>query len=57
MTEPRDAHAFVGDMTQDPTLDQFFARNPADLTDDELRKFIDMERTRRAEFITADGDK
>ncbi len=52
------AHELVEDMVNDaPPLDLFFDRNPAGLTDDQLRKFIAMERVRRAEFITAEGNK
>ena len=47
----------VQDMIADPTLDAFFDRNPATMTDDDFRAFIEIERVRRAEFITAESSK
>ncbi len=55
-TDPKAAD-MVQDMVADPTLDQFFDRNPATLTDDDFRKLIEIERVRRAEFITAESGK
>ncbi len=56
MTAPApDAKALVDQMTPDPTLDTYFERNPADLTDAELDAFIASERQRRADFIAKDG--
>ncbi len=57
MADAPKAADMVQDMVADPTLDQFFDRNPATLTDDDFRKLIEIERVRRAEFITAESSK
>ena len=57
MTDITKAADLVTDMIADPTLDQFFDRNPATMTDDDFRAFIEIERVRRAEFITAESRK
>ncbi len=56
MVDPKAAD-MVQDMIADPTLDQFFDRNPAAMTDNDFRAFIQIERVRRAEFITAEASK
>ena len=57
MTDAPKAADMVQDMIADPTLDQFFDRNPATMSDDMFRKLIEIERVRRAEFITAESSK
>ncbi len=57
MPDAPKAADMVQDMIADPTLDAFFDRNPATLTDDDFRAFIEIERVRRAEFITAESSK
>ena len=55
--DQKTATDMVTDMIADPTLDAFFDRNPATMTDDDFRSFIEIERVRRAEFITAESSK
>ncbi len=57
MADAPKAADMVQAMVADPTLDAFFDRNPATLTDDDFRKLIEIERVRRAEFITAESSK
>ena len=57
MRDAPKAADMVQDMIADPTLDAFFDRNPATMTDDDFRAFIEIERVRRAEFITAESSK
>jgi hypothetical protein len=56
MADPT-AHDLVEEMVKQPTLDQFFNRNPAEITDAELAQFVEIERQRRVDFITADASK
>ena len=51
------AKDMVKDMVADPTLDKYFDRNPATLGRDDLLEFVEIERQRRADFITADASK
>lgn len=43
----------IDKIAKEPNLDFFFFdRNPIELTDDDLRRMIETERTRRAQFIS-----
>ena len=57
MTDTPKAADLVTDMIKDPTLDQFFDRNPATMSAEAVWAFIETERARRAEFITAESSK
>ena len=57
MTDAPKAADMVQDMIKDPTLDQFFDRNPATMKVEAFWTFIETERVRRAEFITAESSK
>lgn len=43
-------------MAEHPTLDEYFDRDPKTLTDEDLRRIIQVERQRREAFITK-GEK
>lgn len=47
--------AAIDQMGQEPTLDAFFDRNPATLSDAELLALIEVERRNRAIFIEKKG--
>ena len=51
------ARDMVDEMIADPTLDAFFDRNPAELTDQNFRALVEIERARRAEFSKAEASK
>ena len=55
--DQKTATDLVTDMIKDPTLDQFFDRNPAELKDQDFRALVEIERARRAEFIKAEASK
>ena len=55
--DQKTATDMVTDMIADPTLAQFFDRNPAELTDQNFRALVEIERARRAEFIKAEASK
>ena len=55
--DQKTARDMVTDMIADPTLDQFFDRNPAELTDQNFRALVEIERACRAEFIKAEASK
>ena len=55
--DQKTATDMVTDMIADPTLDAFFDRNPAELTDQNFRALVEIERARRAEFIKAEASK
>ena len=55
--DQKTATDMVTDMIADPTLDQFFDRNPTELTDQNFRALVEIERARRAEFIKAEASK
>ena len=57
MTNVPTATDMVEEMIADPTLDQFFDRNPAELEDKDFRALVEIERARRAEFIKAEASK
>jgi hypothetical protein len=43
----------IDKIAKEPNLDFFFFdRNPIELTDDDLRRMIETERTSRAQFIS-----
>lgn len=50
MTE-KEGNDFIDEISQDPTLNSFFDRNPKGLTDDDLKRLIEIERQNRALFI------
>ena len=55
--DQKTARDMVDEMIADPTLDQFFDRNPAELTDQNFRALVEIERAQRAEFIKAEASK
>ncbi len=50
--EPETAHELVEQMTKAAEL-SVYTGNPAELTDDQIRELIELERSRRAQFIEA----
>jgi len=40
-----------------PTVDEMMRRDPADVTDADIRRMVIVERGKRAQFIKADEDK
>lgn len=52
-----DGNAAIDKIAQEPDLDFFFFdRNPNELTDEDLLRKIEIERTRRAQFIEKKGN-
>ena len=56
MTDPS-AQDHIDGMVADPTLDKYFDRNPAEISDNDLMEWVNAERQRRAEFIAAEASK
>ncbi len=50
-----DAKALVRTMVDDPTLDAYFNKNPARLSQADHDFLIELERQRRVDFIAKDS--
>lgn len=47
----------IDEMAAEPTLDAYFDADPHTLTDDDLKAFIEIQRQKRALFITKESEK
>ena len=56
MADPS-AQDHIDSMVADPTLDKYFDRNPAEISDNDLMEWVNTERQRRTEFIAAEASK
>lgn len=60
MTQPdkpvEDGPATIDRMALERSMDRFFQTNPKDLTDDDLRQFIETQRRLRALYIEKKDD-
>lgn len=54
-TSTEDGNELIDKIGEQPTMDFFFDRNPKELSDDDLRRLIDIERGNRAAFIEKKG--
>lgn len=55
MSDTPDGNELIDEIAKEPTVDFFFDRNPATLTDDDLRMLVEIERKNRALFIEKKG--
>ncbi len=47
----------IDDMIKEPTLDEMMRRDPATLSDADLRRIVELEREQRAIFIKGKVEK
>jgi hypothetical protein len=57
MSEKLTAPEVLAQAAQEPTIDEYLKRDPATLSPKDLGKIVEIERRRRAMFITADAQK
>lgn len=55
MAERKDGNEQIDEIGKKPNLDVFFDKNPRDLSDEQLREMIAIERQNRAMFIEKKG--
>jgi hypothetical protein len=48
---PTAAPELIDEAGKDPTLDEFMRRDPADLSDEEFKGVVSLQRTARGQFI------
>lgn len=56
-TPEQDGNAAIDEIAKSPNLDFLFDNNPNVLTDDDIRRAIDVERQRRALYIAKKASK
>lgn len=54
MTE---ANQLIEEIITEPSLDDFMRRDPAELTDEDFARIVEIERDNRAKFIAAEEKK
>lgn len=52
---PMTGNEQIDDIGKTPNLDMFFDKNPRELTDEQFREYIAIERQNRALFIEKKG--